>query len=239
VTLTCLQQVAFWDAIGACDILSDVAIMVLPVLIVRQLQLSVEKKIAVVFAFTFRAFAIGMCLFRLTQLPHALRRYGAARGSADLTRMSWLAALATMLEIFFSVFSSCIPHLRPFMDSMQAGFLSGKIGDSVHNRSGYVYDNSYAMGKVSKNSATGPLSSMRSARDLRNANGQILVEKPPGIPIGDVVVENVAPPNEMGHDRPWNRHGSNGSEGARSGGSGGSNAMIIKQTKEWSVRYEE
>jgi len=218
--------------------------MALPVLIVRQLQLSVEKKIAVIVAFTFRALAIGMCVFRLTQLPYALRQNASvpnstATGSADLTLKSWLAALATTLEVFFSIFASCIPHLRPFMDSMQAGFLSGKIDESVHDYTGY--GNSYALGGVSKRGASAALSSMRSAKDLRNAKGQILVEKPLGMTLDDeVVVEHAVPPPDgiCSDHPPWQGQGCDGSEDARSGGSIGSNAMIIKQTKEWSVRYE-
>jgi hypothetical protein len=232
------MQIAFWDIIGALDILIDVVIMGLPILIVRHLQLPLYKKAAVVSAFSFRLLAIGMTAFRLATLPPSLRTNASrtnafATGPSDLTMTAFLPTIATLLATFASVFVACVPHLRPFMDSLQAGFLSGVIHDSTDDRTAY---GSYAMNKLGVSSRTTPLATMRSERSihgvLKNANGQILVEKPAGIGLAVGTDEVIVAGSR-------NRGNSNGSDGGGSRGSHGSDAMIIKQTKEWSVRYEE
>ena len=121
------------------------------------------------------------------------------------------------------------------MESLQAGFLSGVIHDSGDNRTTYSNGGSYAMNKVGVSSRTDPPATMRSERSvnvvLENANGQILVEKPAGIGLAVGTDEVVVSGQRQ-------RKNSGGSDGEGSRGSHGSDAMIIKQTKEWSVRYE-
>jgi hypothetical protein len=235
------MQIAFWDTIGALDILIDVAITGLPILIVRHLQLPLSKKAAVVSAFSFRLLAIGMTVFRLATLPPSLRKNASrtnafATGSSDLTMTAFLPTIATLLATFASVFVACVPHLRPFMDSLQAGFLSGVIHDGTDHRTAYSNGGSYAMNKVGVSSRANPLATIRSERSvngvLKNANGQILVEKPAGIGLA-VGTDEVTVAGSL------NRGNSNGSDGGGSQRSHGSDAMIIRQTKEWSVRYEE
>jgi len=131
------------------------------------------------------------------------------------------------------------------MESLQSGFLSGVIDESAHEGRS-AYGNGYAMDKLGTRATVrsnrDPLASVLSTRGdkpvvLKNENGQILVEKPASVPIGLAVGtdEVVAP----GHLNLRARRNSAGSDGAGSHGSHGSDAMIIKQTKEWSVRYEE
>lgn len=95
------------------------------------------------------------------------------------------------------------------------------------------------LGRMRTASRTDPLATMRSTRSadvLKNANGQILVEKPADIGVAVAEGETTAPEFAA---RNRTRRTSTGSDGAGSHGSHGSDAMIIKQTKEWSVRYEE
>jgi len=235
------MQIAFWDTIGALDILIDVTITGLPILIVRHLQLPLSKKAAVVSAFSFRLLAIGMTVFRLVTLPPSLRKNASrtnafATGSSDLTMTAFLPTIATLLATFASVFAACVPHLRPFMDSLQAGFLSGVIHDSTDHRTAYGNSGSYSMNKVGVSSRANPLATIGSERRvngvLKNANGQILVEKPAGIGLA-VDTDEVIVAGSRNHGN------SSGSDGGGSQRSHGSNAMVIKQTKEWSVRYEE
>jgi hypothetical protein len=235
------MQIAFWDTIGVLDILIDAAIMGLPIMIVRHLQLPFSKKAAVVSAFSFRLLAIGMTVFRLVTLPPSLRKNASrtnafATGSSDLTMTAFLPTIATLLATFASIFVACVPHLRPFMESLQAGFLSGIIHDSTGGRNAYSNGSNYDMDKIGVSSRTVPLATMRSERSvhrvLKNANGQILVEKPADIGLAVGTDEVIVAGSRK-------RRNSNCSDGGGSHGSHGSDAMIIKQTKEWSVRYEE
>ena len=217
--------------------------MALPVLIVRDLQLPFAKKAAVVSAFAFRLLAIAMTVFRLVALPPSLRKNPSrvnafATGSSDLTMTAYLPTIATLLATFASIFVTCVPHLRPFMESLQSGALSGVIHDSGENRTAYGNggSGSYAMNKMGVSSRTDPLATMRSERSanvvLKNANGQILVEKPAGIGLA-------VGTDEVDVSGKRQRRHSSGSDGGGSQVSHGSDAMIIRQKKEWSVRYEE
>lgn len=235
------MQIAFWDTIGVLDILIDATIIGLPIMIVRHLQLPFSKKAAVVSAFSFRLLAIGMTVFRLVTLPPSLRKDASrtnafATGSSDLTMTAFLPTIATLLATFASIFVTCVPHLRPFMDSLQAGFLSGVIHGSTDGHTAYGNGDNYAMNKVGVTWRTVPPVAMRSERSVRgvlkNANGQILVEKPAAIGLAVGTDEVIVAGSR-------NRRNSVCSDGGGSHGSHGSDAMIIKQTKEWSVRYEE
>lgn len=125
------------------------------------------------------------------------------------------------------------------MDSLQAGFLSGVIRDSTDNQTAYGSGGSYAMDRLGGSSRVDQLATMRSQRSvdvvLKNANGQILVEKPVRAKIGMNGIGTAVRADEAGR-RTWRNSSAN--DRVESSGRHGSDAMIIKQTKEWSVTYE-
>lgn len=242
----CFQQTRFWVSFGVISIITDAAVMILPVHLVYNLQLSMHKKIAVCFAFSFRAFAIGCTIWRLTQLEKFFYRAG------DITFDSWLPTIATILEVFFAVFSSCVPHLRPFMESIQAGYLSGVMteGDA---RFGYGND-SYLMGKMAHSNIASQVRSQGMKTELRGESLDLPRHGTTDVVVGrrdDIgqaltsnrVVHSVRggpgamKDNNAGMGR--NRSESLGSDGGGSHGSDGSKAMIIKTTKEWSISYQD
>lgn len=244
----CFSQVGFWDAMGAFDIITDIAIMALPIYLVYNLQLAAQKKFAVCFAFSFRILAIGCTIWRLVSMHKFFDR------ATDVTFESWLPTIATILEVFFCVFSACVPHLRPFMESIQAGYLSGVIQEG-DGRFGYGND-SYLMGKMAQSKAA--VSATRSQALKSEARGDSFdlprqgthgategVDRGIGQALTSsnrIVVNTVRAgrAEKEGEVRPErNRSESIGSEGGRSHGSDGSKAMIIKTTKEWSVRYQD
>ncbi|KAK6382076.1 hypothetical protein LTS17_003961 [Exophiala oligosperma] len=145
-TETCFSQVGFWDAVGVINILTDVAIMAMPILLVHNLHLATKKKVAVCFAFSFRLGAVACTIWRLSEIHRFFDR------GTDVTFDIWLPTIATILDLFIGVFSACVPHLRPFMDSIQAGYLSGVASED--GRFGYGND-SYLMGKTVSRSNAG------------------------------------------------------------------------------------
>lgn len=266
-TNKCISQEGFWDAVGVVDILTDVSIMALPVFLVHNLQLALKKKIAVCFAFSFRILAVGCTAWRLSELHRFFER------GTDITFESWLPTIATILEVFFCVFSACVPHLRPFMESIQAGYLSGVIQES-DGRFGYGND-SYLMGKMAQSKALSAVRSQALKSEVRGSldlpqhghsrgHGQGADDVSPVDPqhqqqhhqqqqrggIGQaltstdrVVINRVTAGGRQEKDSSMSaeRHRSESiaSDGGRSHGSDGSKAMIIKTTKEWSVRYQD
>ena len=249
----CINQIAFWKGVGVVDIALDLAIMALPIMIVAKLQLSRAKKIAVVFAFSFRALTVGCTVFRLTELSSGFDR------SIDLTLSSWRLTVATELCVFFAIFATCVPHLRPFLNSIEAGYLTGRIDESEEPRSGFgshSEGNSHgrqrkeklAKGELHHNDNT-KLSVISYVRGRRNSH---LVESPRrGRKLGDVVTREAVPARGNNdimttvRAGQWNgptisEHGNLQENDERlSDGSGGSNTMIIKATQEWSVTYHE
>ena len=249
-TNKCMSQVGFWDAVGVLDILGDLALMALPIWLVYNLQLATQKKIAVCFAFSFRTLAIACAIWRLSEMRKFFDR------RTDVTFNSWVGTIATVLEVFFSVFAACVPHLRPFMESIQAGYLSGVIQEG-DGRFGYGND-SYLMGKMAQSKVQqSAIRSQALKSELRGGDsldlprqgislGQMNDSKERHHGIGQAISSNRAVTNKVSAGRPerdlnTDRHRSDsiGSEGGRSHGSDGSKAMIIKTTKEWSVSYQD
>ncbi|OAG37840.1 hypothetical protein AYO21_07946 [Fonsecaea monophora] len=191
--------------------------------------------------------AIARTIWRLCEIHHFFDR------GADVTFENWLPTIATLLEVFFSVFSACVLHLRPFMESIQAGYLSGVIQEG-DGRFGYGND-SYLMGKMSQ-SNTGSVTRSHALKsevrveslDLPRQGATIgQTNDSAGHGIGQaltstrrVVMNKVSvgrPVRDFSPER--HRSESTTSEGGRSHGSDGSKAMIIKTTKEWSVSYQD
>ncbi|KIW15224.1 hypothetical protein PV08_05269 [Exophiala spinifera] len=248
-TETCFNQTGFWDTIGIVNILTDIAIMAMPILLVYGLHLSSKKKVAVCFAFSFRLGAVACTIWRLTEIHRFFDR------GTDITFNSWLPTIATILELFFSVFSACVPHLRPFMDSIQAGYLSGVASED--GRFGYGND-SYLMGKTAR-SKVAVASGVRShafksddrSESLDLPRQGIRAENTSDHSIGRALTSSNRVVIQSGRgskaqkipslsdSHPKRRSNSVTSNGGRSDGSDGSKAMIIKTTKEWSVSYQD
>jgi hypothetical protein len=241
-TAKCFSQTGFWDAFGVIDIITDVAIMALPIFLVYNLQLVTKKKIAVCFAFSFRIGAVVCTVWRLTEIHRFFDR------GSDVTFNSWIPTIATILEVFFGVFSACVPHLRPFMDSIQAGYLSGVAQED--GRFGYGNDN-YLMGKTTQSKT---VSAVRSQALRSEVRGESLDLPRQGTTSADgigqaltsssrVVIHSgrggKAQKDELDPRHEPNRSDSINSNGGRSDGSDGSKAMIIKTTKEWSISYQD
>lgn len=255
-TSDCFDQTRFWVATGAVDILTDAAIMGLPIYLVHNLQLPRRKKLAVCFAFSFRIGAMACIIWRLSELYRFFDR------ASDVTFQSWQPTVATILQVFCSVFASCVPHLRPFMDSIQAGYLSGMIQDS-DGRFGYGND-SYLMGKMAQSKVVSQVRSQAVKRDAKSGpSGDADAKQRPGddasfdlprqgLGIGRaitssnrVLVNTVCAgkadidKHNPGSTRARARTDSITSDGAGSHGSDGSKAMIIKTTQEWTVSYHD
>ncbi|KAI9832415.1 MAG: hypothetical protein M1819_004404 [Sarea resinae] len=198
----CYDEISFWTAIGVVDIVTDLAIIAVPIAMVFSLQLARIKKLAVVFAFSFRLLTVGATICRIAFLPHAFR-------GSDYTHRSFALLVTTQLEVCLGVFAACIPYLRPYVDSVQAGYFSGVIGAATQYGTS-TRNESYAMGTVTSNHGT-----------IRNSL--------PGrqYPKAKVYDHETAVTSRVEAEQ----------DDAVSQQSSDSQAMIIKQTKEWSVTY--
>ena len=119
--------------------------------------------------------------------------------------------MATQLEVNLSVFAACVPHLRPFMKSLEADYYSGVIRDPTVVGSHNGTSGSYAMEKVGHGKGT--RSDSRPGLKSASSNNRVTVQS--------------------------TAKSRNRLDDTNSDHSTGSHAMIIKQTKEWTVSYDD
>ncbi|KAI9793076.1 MAG: hypothetical protein M1816_000974 [Peltula sp. TS41687] len=112
----CFDSRIFWYITGAVDILTDVAMIFLPIWLVWALQMSRLKKVIVVIAFNFRILVIAAAICRLVYI-------GRLHGSTDLTFDSIPFHIATQCQAHLSILVASIPILRPFMSLAESGML--------------------------------------------------------------------------------------------------------------------
>ncbi|KAI0013158.1 hypothetical protein F4779DRAFT_566026 [Xylariaceae sp. FL0662B] len=101
----CIHQVATWIANAASTILSDIAILVLPMPRIWQLQLRRAEKIGLTFAFGLGFFVVFASAYRVS----VLFSYNAADPSYTLApTVGW-----TAIEMSAGIVSACLPTLVP------------------------------------------------------------------------------------------------------------------------------
>ena len=131
-------QVAFWQFFGTINIISDVCLIVLPLYILLGLQLNLSKKIVMLSCFGARvmyaAFPSGQQAIHADLSSRDIIATGiqlafvSTINSVDPTRdiSTWL--LMTQVIQCITIVTSCIPYLRPLLQSYPSGlFLSDEI----------------------------------------------------------------------------------------------------------------
>jgi len=113
----CINQPAFWDTIGAFDILTDICIATLPIWLLYDLQLPFSKRALIMIAFTERFLVLPLTILRLVYISSTAT-------SADPTYAAVPTALTTVININLSIILACIPFLKPFLDSLQIGMFN-------------------------------------------------------------------------------------------------------------------
>ncbi|OOF96812.1 hypothetical protein ASPCADRAFT_129879 [Aspergillus carbonarius ITEM 5010] len=140
----CINMFIFWTAISPIDIITDLVICILPIYIVKPVQVVVGKKATVVVAFCIRIFVVITIIIRLIYMRHA-------PPSPDVTNAAFATIITTECVLCVSLMTACIPCLKPFLDA----FDSGMLNISLHKRIGGAsnsnsYGNTYALTSMSK-----------------------------------------------------------------------------------------
>ncbi|KAJ5929894.1 hypothetical protein N7454_006844 [Penicillium verhagenii] len=97
--------------------MTELVICILPVYIVKPVQVILGKKVTVVFAFVFRVFVIITTIIRLVFMHKA-------SSSTTMTLYSFETIVTTQLVLCISVLTACIPCLKPFLDAFDSGMLN-------------------------------------------------------------------------------------------------------------------
>ena len=218
---SCVNQRRIWIGISPFDIISEIVIMVLPILMMAPVQVPLSKKVFVVTAFGSRVLYVAAVIVRLFYPPLDFR-------SANFTGRDSPAVYATQTVLCLAIVTACIPAMKPLMEAFNSGGMIVRVnGTSSQNHYGMGSHSgshhSYAMGSMVKSQIRAettedesPSSSSRS-RKARSPTHQ------------DHTASQFV-----------SRKMSHGSEGDRDSISSQaqSEQMIIKKNVQWTVKYE-
>ncbi|KAL8952508.1 MAG: hypothetical protein Q9222_001576 [Ikaeria aurantiellina] len=116
----CFNQSAFWDAFGAVDVSLDMACALMPVYLLRDLQLARKRKLQVMISLATRALLVPIIIIRLIYLNQVSK-------SSDHPKDDFSVVMATTIHVNLSIIVTCIPFIKPVMDSLQTGILASDI----------------------------------------------------------------------------------------------------------------
>ncbi|KAF2116403.1 hypothetical protein BDV96DRAFT_574059 [Lophiotrema nucula] len=131
----CINQFAMWFTNAAINIGTDLAIIILPMPVVRSLNLARRQKQALIGIFAIGGFVCVVSILRLKSLV-------AISNSKDPTYDNPPAATWSSVETSVGIICSCLPCLRPLMTRYWPGLFStrhkyGAASGHVYNRSAY------------------------------------------------------------------------------------------------------
>ncbi|KAI0886337.1 uncharacterized protein GGS22DRAFT_187576 [Annulohypoxylon maeteangense] len=130
----CIDRRAWWTYIGALNIATEVAIIVLYLLILWDLHISHSRKVFVLSIFLSRVLVIAAVIAQLVIFHDSY-------SDPDVTESSWLPIILDQVVICVSILTACLPFMKPFMESLQSGIVRvetvvGSQEELSHNRAG-------------------------------------------------------------------------------------------------------
>ncbi|CAO2652760.1 Nn.00g021710.m01.CDS01 [Neocucurbitaria sp. VM-36] len=232
----CLDLTSFWRGMGVINMLTDLALILFPVHVIVTLQMSMGKKITILTFFGARSIDIIASAVQMIYL------YGFS--SSNPTRNLWMWTLFTQIIECITILTSCVPYLRPLLESLPSGLYGS---DELRRRGtpselGYSRSKSGSYQLSSNASKTGegtrhsrksqteggikrflPMLSQEKTTHSNSASG---LPGGPRRPDGEIDVEITAVNHRPGEDKKWETE------------STGSHSKILKTTV-MSTEWEE
>ncbi|KAL1604240.1 hypothetical protein SLS59_004034 [Nothophoma quercina] len=119
----CIDQFAMWFTNAAINITTDFAIIILPMPVIRRLQLGKRQKSALIGIFGVGGFVCIVSILRLQSLV-------AISNSSDQSYDNPAAATWSSVESNVGIICSCLPLLRPLMTKCLPGVFSSHRRDT-------------------------------------------------------------------------------------------------------------
>ncbi|KAK3395301.1 hypothetical protein B0H63DRAFT_408742 [Podospora didyma] len=104
----CLDQSAIWYVMAGVNLVSDFALVTMPLPAISSLKLPKQQKILLFFVFTIGIFPCAVSIYRIKTLR-------VAAVSQDPTWDNVNAATFSVLELSIGVIAACLPTLRPII----------------------------------------------------------------------------------------------------------------------------
>ncbi|KAI1123878.1 hypothetical protein F5Y10DRAFT_250904 [Nemania abortiva] len=145
---TCIDMRAFLSYVEVSNILTDAALLAMPIAIIYPLKMPLETRLIIMTLFGTRIFAILTTIFQLAYLPQFLDH-----PFSTLTVPYYISTQATL---FASISAACVAYFWPFFRSVRSGLVSANIT---------TFSPSYALSKLPKQG------SKQASVDVRGAFG--------------------------------------------------------------------
>lgn len=127
----CLDRHAYLEYVNITNIITDVALIALPVAIVYPLQMETKTRLIVLTFFSVRIFAIAATICQLVYLPRLFEH--------DFTLRGFPYYLSMQFVQFASISAACAAYFWPFLRSLRSGLIS------ADNR---AFTSQYALSKL-------------------------------------------------------------------------------------------
>ncbi|KAF2230790.1 hypothetical protein EV356DRAFT_508079 [Viridothelium virens] len=111
----CVDRISLFRYVGVVNILTDVALIILPTVIVAPLHMPLRKRISILLLFNARICAIAATIAQLIYIPRLF--------SHNYTLEGFPFIVCTQIAQAASFVSACVPYMQPFMESLQSGLL--------------------------------------------------------------------------------------------------------------------
>ncbi|KAF2824245.1 hypothetical protein CC86DRAFT_468415 [Ophiobolus disseminans] len=217
----CINLTTFWLSMGIINILTDTALILFPVHIIVTLQMTLGKKITILVFFGARSLDIIATGVQLAYLDGFT--------SSNPTRDLWKWTLVTQIIECITILTSCVPYLRPLLESLPSGLYGSdeirrrgtpsELGYSRNKSGSYQLSSSQSNGmplaheKVGRPRSQGRKSQnesgikrflpMRSQERTTHSNSASGLPGGPRRPDGEMEVEIVALGRVDGEDKKW------------------------------------
>jgi fucose permease len=133
----CFSVVTLYLCSAPVNIITDIAILVLPLPVLTRIQLPRREKLILVFTFSLGIFATVIDIIRIYYLQQAMdtqRSQKLQDKIGNTSDFAWTASMSLMwsdVEVNVGIICACIPTLRPLCQRMLPAILS----DRLHSKS--------------------------------------------------------------------------------------------------------
>ncbi|KAL6722353.1 hypothetical protein ACLMJK_001460 [Lecanora helva] len=118
----CIDFLAFWTYFDILNILTDIALIALPIPIITKLQVSSGKKAVVLGCYATRIFVVAAVVVQIYYLQTKTGK------SNDLTYDLWIPVLCAQVVAAFSIITACFPFLKFLVDALETGLVRAADG---------------------------------------------------------------------------------------------------------------
>ncbi|CAD6571497.1 MAG: hypothetical protein ASARMPREDX12_008311 [Alectoria sarmentosa] len=150
----CFHQVSFWNYLAVSNIVIELALITLPIAILRHVQMHPRRKVTIIACFAARIFVIGAIVAQLV-----FQNRGS--GSEDRTFTAWSAAVCALFVQSLSIVTACVPYLKPLLVALQSGMIRP---DDIRRREG-SFSGAYDVTALGQTATTGPPSRSRTTKE--------------------------------------------------------------------------